>query len=332
MKPKMILGIALVVTASTLAWVWQKARTQELQRETESLRREVAQLPELQREVERLRQTEVKDSELARLKSEESRRDRELMQLRGRLGALLRNQSEAASMATNTAIRGSKGGLSAMGSESAAIPAQPELARDWLRAAMDLNLDAQIAQARERLQLNPEQEQSMRAAISQALNEGQENLRKVLSGQAQPEDVPTSLEWAKELEQQLLGVLTPEQQGAYFRYKEQDIQANARLLANSELLTIQNTLGLSAAQQDQAFGALYDHAMSQLNPDEALLAERPRNPIAALEWENRRKLQALETALTSQQLESYRRMQDLQVQFWKSVAGGAAAPAAGNKP
>ncbi len=332
MKLKTILGISLLLAVATVALVWQKVRTQELRSDIESLRREAAQLPELHAELERLRKIEVKDSELARLKSEETKRDRELMQLRGRLGALLRNQAEAASMATNTAMRGPSPSTSTVGSEGTAIPGQSENSPDWLRATVDLNVDAQIAQARERLQLNPEQEQSMRAAVSQALNAGQEDLRKVLSGQAQPEDVPTTLEWAKGLEQQILAVLTPEQQAAYYRYKEQDIQANARLMANGELLKIQNSLGLSPEQQDQAFGALYNHAVSQLNPDEASLAERPRNPIAALAWENSRKLQALETALSSQQLESYRRIQDLQVQYWRSVAAGNAAPATGNKP
>jgi hypothetical protein len=332
MKLKMVLGITLLLVASTVALVWQQLRTQELRRETESLRREAAQLPELQAELERLRKVEAKDSELARYKGEEIKRDRELIQLRGRLGALLRNQAEAASVATNTAMHVPWSSTPATGSESAAVPGQAEGTPDWPRATMDLNVDAQIALARERLQLNPQQEQSMRAAVSQALNVGQENLRKVLSGQAQPEDVPTTLEWAKELEQQILGGLTPEQQATYYRYKEQDIQATARLMANGELLTIQNHLGLSPEQQDQAFGALYNHAVSQLNPDGASLAERPRNPIAALEWENSRKLQALEPALTTQQLESYRRMQEMQVQYWRSVAAGNAAPATGIKP
>ncbi len=283
-------------------------------------------------ELARLRQIEVKDSELARLQIEETRRNRELIQLRGRLGALLRSQAEVASVATYTETRAPGSSTSAMESKGPAIPGQSEGGPDWQRATMDLNVDAQIARARERLQLNPEQEQSMRAVVSHALNVGQEDLRKVASGEAQPENVPAPLEWAKALEQEILAVLTPEQQATYYRYKEQDVHANARLLANGELLSIQNSLGLSPEQQDQAFGALFNHAVNQLDPDHASLAERPRSPIAALEWENSRKLQALETALSSQQLESYRRIQDLQVQYWRSLAARNAAPATGNTP
>ena len=134
----------------------------------------------------------------------------------------------------------------------------------------------------------------MRSIVNKSLQEGRENLQKVLSGQVSFEDVPTQMQWAKSLEQQILLALTPEQQTAYQAYKREDVAANARLVANGELLSVQNSLGLSQEQQDQVFAVLYNQAVIQLDPDPNTLATQPHNPVSAAELQGKQKLEILQ--------------------------------------
>ena len=97
------------------------------------------------------------------------------------------------------------------------------------------------------------------------------------------------------------------------------------MLANGELLLVQNPLGLSSQQQDQMFAVLYDHAVGQMDDASATSPGRPRDPLAAMEWQGEQKLKALESVLTPAQLEDYRRMQQAQFDSVRRVfarAGG----------
>jgi hypothetical protein len=199
---------------------------------------------------------------------------------------------------------------------------------DSNNTATQFFVEAQLARAKERLNLSPEQEQDIRGVLTQALEKGREDLQKVLTGQARTDEVPTQEEWARKLEDQILAQLSPEQQTAYQQYKREDIMANARLQANGELLLVQNLLGLTQDQQDQTFALLYDQAVNQMTADPAYVASRPREPLAAMEWGNEQKLKALEGALTPQQLETYRKLQAAQAQLVKgALLPKTAAPA-----
>jgi hypothetical protein len=148
-------------------------------------------------------------------------------------------------------------------------------------------------------------------------------VRKAIAGEARVEDLPTQWEWARQLEQEILYTLTPDQQTAYQTYKREDIAAGARLMANGEMLLIQGSLGLSQEQQDQVFAVLYEHATERLDPNAATAAEQPRHPLQAVRWENGRKLKSLEGVLTPGQLEAYRQLQD---SYLKVLSGGVLSP------
>jgi hypothetical protein len=81
-------------------------------------------------------------------------------------------------------------------------------------------------------------------------------------------------------------------------------------VANGELLSVQNSLGLSQEQQDQVFAVLYNQAVSQLDPDPNTLATQPHNPVSAAELQGKQKLEILQGVLTTSQLETYRQLQD----------------------
>lgn len=234
-------------------------------------------------------------AELERLRAAEAAKTREIARLRGQLGAMLRGRSNSIQATTSV--------------DAAAATQASAGAADWLKHSTDRYVESQIVRARERLNLTPEQEGNVRIVVSNAMHVGGENLRKVLSGQARVEDVPSQAEWAKALEAQVLATLTKEQQVAYHTHKREDVSANARLIANGELLSLQNRLDLNLEQQDQVFAVLYDQAVQQLDPDAAALAATPRQPAHAAELKARQKTDALRGVLTARQLQTFEEIQ-----------------------
>lgn len=292
MKTLLALGILLV--SALLALVVQSARLRQTRDEVRALQ------SELSRVRAELAAASAATEELTRLRSREETLRLELARLRGRVTQPFRSEatSSPASPAGeevpgtgNAEPRGTRqpGGGSLLGGR-----------------AMERLVDSRLNLARERLNLTPEQEQGVREAVNLALRTGQENLRRLFAGETTYDEVPTWQEWAHELEQQILTLLNPEQQAAYLQQRQQEQIANARMTANTELLLVQGSLGLDVSQQDAMFAVLYEHALRQQDPD----PQRPRNPVAALEWEAEQKRRALEGVLTPAQLENYRRLQD----------------------
>lgn len=309
------LGGLVMGVVGTLVWHSMQMRQAEVKES--SLRVEAAEAAEVRKEVEQLRQADAERIEGARAReAEKTSLQQEVARLRGQMGAILRAQT--ANSATSS--------ISQVGASSDNTGSQPARAgaanaiSSWLKSATAEQMNAQFARARERLNLTPEQEQQLRGVVDQALGEGQENLQKLLTGKAKLADLPSSLEWSRSLEQQLLAGLTPEQQTAYLTHKREDISANARLMANGELLKVQNKLGLSREQQDQMFAVLYEQSVSQMDPDPASPAyTQSRNPLAVAEWQTEQRLKSVENILTPAQMESYRTMQEGNLKAMRAI-------------
>lgn len=246
----------------------------------------------------------VEDAELARLLANDEAKTRELARLRGQMGALLRAQAQAGSNQFTASPP------SATNSQSRAASNAVVAAADWVKRSTDQFIESQIERARARLSLTPQQESAVREVVNQSMKTGGDNLRKVLTGEAKVEDVPSTVEWAKAMEDDILKTLTPEQQASYKKYKAEDVAASARLMANGELISVQNNLGLSMEQQDQVFAVFYDLAARELDPDPETLAALPRHPAKLAEIKAGQKAAALEGILTPAQMETYRKSQE----------------------
>jgi cell division protein FtsB len=257
------------------------------------------------------------EAELARLRAEGESLRHEVALLRGRLSGAERP----------TASR------RATGDTALANPATP---RDRATAGalpnrqdadMRSYVDSRIGLARERLNLTPEQEEFMRVAVNNALESGLENVRRLRAGEVTYDQVPTLQEWSKALEDQILAGLTPEQQVAYQQHKQEEQRGNARMAANTELMLVQGRLGLTPEQQDAMFAVLYDQSHRGMDTDPQSHVGRPRDPVAAIEWEAALKRQALQGVLTPAQMANYERMQnsyrDLVGRFLRPPTGGA---------
>jgi hypothetical protein len=239
----------------------------------------------------------------------------EIAELRGRLSQTSRAAGSDATSPNRVAQRLPPGGGQAPGRSN---------------AAMRSYVDSRLSLARERLNLSAEQEEGMRVAVDSALQNGFENLRRLQSGEVTYDDVPTLQEWSKTLEDQILAGLTPEQQAAYQQHKQAEQQGNARMAANTELLLVQGSLGLNPEQQDAMFSVLYDQSLRGMDTDPRTHVGRPRDPVAALEWEASQKRQALQGVLTPAQMANYERLQnsyrDMVGRFLRSpVSGGGNA-------
>ena len=324
MNPKTVGTITLLVAAGA-GLLWQASRLKKLESTNEELRVQTASLPAVQEELQSLRNVKISPAELARLRGSEDSMKQEVARLRGQLGAILREKAGSDKQAMPQPLLPGVGRSGLPTASGDLVESSGMTGAEALNIATNVVLEAQLARARERLQLTPEQDQNLREVVTKAVEQGAESLRKVLAGEVRPDQVPTQIEWAKSLEQQILSTLTPEQQAAYQNYKREDISTNARLLANGELLLVQNPLGLSSQQQDQMFAVLYDHAVNQMDDASATSPGRPRDPLAAMEWQGEQKLKALESVLTPAQLEDYRRMQQAQFDSVRRVfarAGG----------
>jgi hypothetical protein len=320
MKTKIAI-LAVVLSVAGAGLVWQTMRLNRIESMNQELRTQTASLATLSNEVTRLSKTEVDQAEVVRLREEATAMKAELAQLKGETVAMTpstrTNSAPGSGLQGSRSTRSSARSTNISGAGGASASAGGEV--DWIRAATGRQLDAQMAQARERLNLNPDQDKNIRATVEKAIEQGKENLQNVLTGKARTDEVPTVEQWSRGLEQQIMAQLTPEQQTAYQAYKREDINASARLMANGELMQVQSTLGLSQDQQDQMFNVIYEHSVKRLNPDPSQPATGPTEPLAALEYQTAQMLAALEPVLTPQQMESYRQIQAARIQYVKGI-------------
>ena len=262
-------------------------------------------------------------AELTQLRAEGEALRLEVAELRGRLSSAARQAPSASTPPPGNAAAASQGNPRERDASAPPAGRQGTL----LRGVVDGRLNL----IRERLNLSPGQEEAIRTALDEALRTGLEHLRRLRDGEATYDDVPTLQEWTKALEDQILANLTPEQQAAYQQYRQTELQGNARMAANTELLLVQGSLGLSPEQQDAMFSVLYDLSLRSMDTDPQAHAGRPRDPVAALEWEAAQKRQALQGVLTPAQMANYERLQnsyrDMVGRFLRpSGSGGNARP------
>ena len=102
-----------------------------------------------------------------------------------------------------------------------------------------------------KLDLSPEQEDRIRELLIQAVEE-EMKVKTVHSA----EEAARLANAGKQREEQIRGVLSPEQQLAYDDFQQGNALANARVAASRDLLIMQSLLGLTPERQTRMFDAL----------------------------------------------------------------------------
>jgi len=316
--------------------IWQAVQLRQCRSQNEHWRETTGQSRDSEGATGRLEKQESDAAELARLRESEAALRQQVVELRGRLGSLLRAEAEREARGSDSEMEEPASTPPDRGEETKAGTASDgEAARSISNAisgAIDFGVEAEIVKARTRLSLTGEQEERIRGLVGQAMKEGGENLRKVLAGEVSVDEVPTAEEWGLDLEQKVLSVLSSDQQANYWYYKHQDAMAKARLMANDELLEVQDTLGLTEDQQDQMFTVLYDQALSRLDPDPEQMGLRPQDPLDAAEWEYHQRVADLQGVLTAEQIEIYRRGQEGRLALFRGIRSLIGKNRAGQAP
>lgn len=186
--------------------------------------------------------------------------------------------------------------------------------KGMMKAALEQQLEGKIAQMKTKLNLTPDQEKSARDILGRIYGRSQDMAAKMMKGELSADETAASAKDIGNPEAELKALLTPEQQAGYDEMQQEERTSNARLLANSELIQMQSTLGLDQAQQDKVFAVLYDQASAQLGGDPA-----NADPIKSLDDLTQRKLDALKGVLTDDQFARYQKFQQQQQDMIKAL-------------
>lgn len=308
-----LLGILLV--ASWGAVIWQQFRVKQQGIEIERLQSQSQELAKLRLDNDRLRKIEVDRAELERLRGLPS----EVARLRAQLSSAQTiprgpsNLAEPASSAPQTAA------VSESADPQSSAAQLGGNMQQLMKGFLEQQTMGQLSRMKTRLNLTPDQEQAIREILARQIERSTEFSQKILAGKLTKQEAAQSAKEMGNPDDQIKALLTPEQQAAYQDYKTDDNAASGRLLANAEMLQMQNVLGLSQEQQDQVFNALYNHAQRRLAEQGSTLSPRPGDPTAWMQRDLAEKLKALEGILTPAQLQSYRQMQEAQLKLMKNL-------------
>jgi len=97
------------------------------------------------------------------------------------------------------------------------------------------------------------------------------------------------------------------------------------MVANSEMMQLQMSVSLAPEQQDKVRDVLYEQSLKQMNGEAAkpLLTGgsiNPANPVDTFQAMVDQKLKALEPVLTPEQMDKYRKLQETQLKYMKSIS------------
>lgn len=196
-----------------------------------------------------------------------------------------------------------------------------------MKAALEQQLEGKLALMNSKLKLSPDQENSAREILGKMYGRGRDLAAKMMKGELSADEAGKGAQETANPEAELKALLTPEQQPLYEKMQQEERANNARLVANSELLQMQNTLGLDQAQQDKVFTALYEQAQSQMGS-----TGQDSAPAANLEGMMQRKIEAMKGVLTDEQFERYRKFQEQQMKMIQAFLPKDGKPGAGLLP
>jgi hypothetical protein len=187
---------------------------------------------------------------------------------------------------------------------------------DAMKLAMEQQVDGKLGRLKGSLNLTPEQEQAAREILTRQAQAMSAGMQQAFSGKFDKEELARLGKNAGNPDEQIKALLSPDQKAAYPNYQQEEAAHNARLAANSELMSLQTTVGLTAEQQDRAFAALYEANFNQATGN----AKPPLgNQAQVMQWTLDQKAKALEPVLTPAQFASYQQQQAIQAKLAKDI-------------
>jgi RNA polymerase sigma factor (sigma-70 family) len=312
--------ITALAVAATAVPVWQEMRLERVRSENaqlraqqkEEARAQEAEVAALRDEAARLHPLQASQGELEGLRQWKAQTQPELLRLRGMAGVARRANAEAETLRAQLARQASGSGATPVSGPMG------DLMKNSMKLAMEQQVEGQLSRMTATLHLTPEQAKAARDILMRQAQLMSAGMEQAFSGTYNMNEITSMAKDAGNPDEQIKALLTPDQRAAYPNYKQEEAEHNARMAANSELLGLESTLGLTPEQEDRAFAALYDVGLNQLT-GKAVPASAPASTNLAdvmqgvMQGTLDQKTKALESVLTPTQLETYRQQQALQV-------------------
>ena len=229
---------------------------------------------------------------------------------------MLRKKAENAQLRTELAKKDAEDGTNEV------TGAMSNLMKD----ATEQLIQGKLSRMKEKLNLTPDQAKAIEELLLAQANRTVAMTQKLMAGKkVSADDLAKASDPGANTEQQIKDLLTPEQLEAYKDVQQEENKNNARMAANAEMMQLQLSVSLAPEQQDKVRDALYEQSLKQLNGEaaKAILASgtaNPANPADAFQAMVDQKLKALETVLTPEQLDKYRKLQETQLKYMKSIS------------
>ncbi len=311
--------IGALVVAVVAVSAWQQTRLRRAQarnanlRATETeLRTQGTELAALRGEAERLRKVEDAHTELEQLRQWKAQTQPELLRLRGMAGVARQANVEVEQLRAQLAQQASESGTNAVSGAMA----------DAAKRVLEQRAEGRLSRLTASLHLTPDQVQAareilLRHADAKADAQTAAQRQQFFTGKYDKEELKKLEKEAGDPDTQIKALLTPDQTAAYPNYQQEENAHDARVMANFDLLPLQDTVELTTEQQNQAFAALY-----QVNFDRLSGKTKPTttDETEVALWFLDQQTKALEPILTPTQLESYRQQQANQAKLIKDLS------------
>lgn len=273
-----------------------------------------ARLAEQVQQLERERDEARKQLAAVRAEKERSPDNAaELLRLRGMAGVARRAVGEAEQLRAQ---------LARQTSEAANNPVTGAMA-DAVKLAMERQVEGRLSRMAASLHLTAEQAQAARDILMRQARAMSAGMQQAFTGKYDKEELARLAKEAGHPDEQIQALLTPEQQASFPACQQEEAAHNAGQAANSELLQMQSTLGLTAEQMDRVYAALYELTFNQLTGS---VKQDFAGEGEAMQWALEQKAKALEPLLTETQLENYRQQQALQAKLVKDIMKKMGSP------
>ncbi|HEY5914772.1 MAG TPA: sigma-70 family RNA polymerase sigma factor [Verrucomicrobiae bacterium] len=304
LQKALITGTVVVLAG---AGIYEGRQAANLRRQMNTLTERQAPLTEQIRQLQRERDEARNQPAAVREEGNRPAADAaELLRLRGMAGVARRATAEAEQLRAQ---------LARQASAPATNPVLTAMT-DAMQQAMERRAGTRLDRLKALLQLTPEQTDAAREILLRQARAMAVGMQQAMSGKFDKDEIARARSTAGNVDDQIKALLTPEQLASFPAYKQGEAAQDASTAANQELLQLQSTLRLKPEQLDGVYAALYQATVDQLNGSSN---QKFANEGEAMQWGLDQKAKALETVLTEDQLQAYRKDQAAQARLFKDL-------------
>ena len=301
--------ITATVAVLAGAGIYQARQTSQLRDQVQTLRQQ--QLP-MAEQIQRLqRERDNATNRLAFLADKVARHEKddlELLRLRGMAGVARRAIGEVEQLRTELARARETGSSPVTGAMATAS-----------KQVLEQRAEDRLSRMTTSLHLTPEQARAAREILMRQAQARSAAMQQAFSGKYDKEELARLRKEAGDPEEQIKALLTSDQQAVFQNYQQEEAARNASQAANTELQQMESSLGLTAAQLDGVYAALYQVSFAQAPGSTTPSTGDLAGGVEAMQWAADQKARALEPILTPTQLDKYRQQQANRVTLLKEL-------------